>query len=432
MGTRHFTRVVGALVFAALLASVAQAAPPVFTILYSFHGQEDGRTPNSVLFGKNGVLYGTTAQGGIAPCPATALNGCGVLFELRPPNAAGGAWAETVLYTFTGQNGDVANPSGGLVMANDGALYGTSFWGGTGSNGTVFEIKPPAKSSGAWSETILHSFAANNSIGSDGASPVSSVLMANGALFGATPYGGGLQRGAVFEVSPDAGGTWSESVLYSFLGEDGDGANPAGAVVTDAKGALYGAVENGGNECGTVFQLAPPSVAGGSWSETAFHTFAGPAGDGCAPSGTLAMASDGTLFGTTISGGSFGYGTVFSLKPPASPGGTWTETVVYSFTRQNGDGAGPDSGVVIGKNGVLYGTTDYGGSSLFSGTVFRLTPPAAGGGAWTETILHSFTGENGDGANPSGGLVIGANGALYGSTQYGGTGNSGTVFEVTP
>jgi len=124
----------------------------------------------------------------------------------------------------------------------------------------------------------------------------------------------------------------------------------------------------------------------------------------------------GVFYGTTFAGGSGtpcsfpvinGCGTVFQLTPPSTPGGAWTEAVLYSFAGENGDGAFPSGGIVVGKGGVLYGTTEYGGSSgscVFydsvpgCGTVFQLTPPLTAGGAWTETVLHNFSGENGDGA----------------------------------
>jgi hypothetical protein len=120
--------------------------------------------------------------------------------------------------------------------------------------------------------------------------------------------------------------------------------------------------------------------------------------------------------------------------------------VLYSFTGQNGDGAYPFGPVVLGKNGVLYGTTEFGGSfgcySFYGvsgcGTVFQLTPPATPGGAWTETVLHQFTGQNGDGALPEAPLALGSNGQLYGTTLYGGAGGNGgltgngAVFVVKP
>jgi uncharacterized repeat protein (TIGR03803 family) len=142
----------------------------------------------------------------------------------------------------------------------------------------------------------------------------------------------------------------------------------------------------------------------------------------------LSRGKSGALYGTTFGGGAWGYGTVFELIPPPTAGGVWKEKALYSFTGQNGDGIGPYSGVIIGTDGALYGATSGGGTANY-GTVFELRPN--GGGAWTETILHSFTGQNGDGAYPEAGLIFGASGVLYGTTYGGGTAGDGTVFRLT-
>jgi uncharacterized repeat protein (TIGR03803 family) len=175
---------------------------------------------------------------------------------------------------------------------------------------------------------------------------------------------------------------------------------------------------------------------GGAWTGTVLHSFNGV--DGVNPYAGLVIGKNGTLYGTTYGGGAppgIG-GTVFQLTPPAKIGGDWTETVLHSFAGDS-DGANPAAGLVIGKDGTLYGTTQYGGTSNL-GTVFQLTPPTKVGGTWSETVLHSFAGGS-DGANPVAGLVIGQNGALYGTTTLGGVPYTcglgpgcGTVFEVTP
>jgi uncharacterized repeat protein (TIGR03803 family) len=167
---------------------------------------------------------------------------------------------------------------------------------------------------------------------------------------------------------------------------------------------------------------------------------------------TVTIASGGILFGTTWLGGSGtvctitnvpGCGTVFQLTPPSEPGGIWAESLLYSFTGVDGDGAYPVSAVTVGPDGTIYGTTQYGGSANAGspcssygvtgcGTVFELVPPAAPGGAWTENILHSFTGLDGDGSQPMAGLLISPSGVLYGTTEGGGTYGKGTVFAVRP
>lgn len=189
----------------------------------------------------------------------------------------------------------------------------------------------------------------------------------------------------------------------------------------------------------------------GAWTETTIHTFGSVSGDGGGPQAALTIAPGGALYGTTFFGGSGtpclfpggGCGTVFQLTPPAAPGGTWTEAVLYSFEGLNGDGAYPSANLVLGINGVLYGTTQYGGSATSGspctfygvsgcGTVFELTPPAVPGGAWTEKVLHSFTGQHGDGAIPIAGLALGPSGVLYGTTSRGGAAGLGTVFAIKP
>lgn len=152
----------------------------------------------------------------------------------------------------------------------------------------------------------------------------------------------------------------------------------------------------------------------------------GPSVDGANPVSKLVVGANGVLFGTTQDGGAAGAGTIFSLTPPASPGGKWTEVVIYNFQTDfsgKGDGTYPSAAVVIGSGGVLYGTTIYGGNNSFCsgvgcGTVFSLTPPASPSGQWTETVLHVFSGS--DGAYPYGDVVIGNGGVLYGTTEFGG------------
>jgi len=158
------------------------------------------------------------------------------------------------------------------------------------------------------------------------------------------------------------------------------------------------------------------------------------------------------LYGTTLIGRSgqvctfdpyiiSGCGTGFQLTPPTVAGEAWTETVIYSFTGANSDGALPTAAVVVGKGAVLYGTTQYGGlpsttcnseaGAIGCGTVFALTPPPTTGGVWTESVLHSFMGENGEGANPET-LTLSSTGVLYGPTGNGGSAGHGTIFTVTP
>jgi len=220
--------------------------------------------------------------------------------------------------------------------------------------------------------------------------------------------------------------------VYNFTGKNGDGATPCSGVVMSATGTLYGTTLSGGTAgLGTVYELTPPGVAGGAWSETVIHSFTNQNGDGAGPFAGLAGGSAGALYGTTYSGGASKFGTVFRLAPPTEPDGRWTETILYSFTAQNGDGATPYAPVAIGANGKLYGTTYAGGASGL-GTIYEVAPPATSGGPWTESVLYSFSGEDGDGSNPYAGAVISNNGTLYGTTQFGGNRGLGSLFELAP
>jgi uncharacterized repeat protein (TIGR03803 family) len=210
-------------------------------------------------------------------------------------------------------------------------------------------------------------------------------------------------------------------------------------VVIGKGGVLYGTTSAGGTAYnGTVFSLTPQTTSLGAWTETVLLNFTTLANAG------VVIGKGGVLYGTT-NGGSTNYGTVFSLTPPATQGGSWTETVLHNFTGSPSDGANPYAGVVIGESGELYGTTEYGGtgSSFEYGTVFLLTPPysvapystpeyAGTENVWSETVLHNFAGSPSDGATPLAGVVIGKGGVLYGTTYSGGTSGYGTVFALRP
>jgi uncharacterized repeat protein (TIGR03803 family) len=285
----------------------------------------------------------------------------------------------------------------------------------------------------------------------DGADPMGTLIAdAAGNLYGTTFIGGNCEFacGTVFELSPPVlpGTAWTETVLYSFTGGT-DGAGPYAGVVFDLAGNLYGTTYGGGNPscfgggCGVVFELSPPSVQGGSWTEATIYTFSG-GSDGGMPLAGLILDGAGNLYGTASLGGIGtkcntivpGCGTVFELSPPTAPGAAWTETVLYSFTGGS-DGGEPTSPVVFDKEGNLYGTTFSGGLDLSLpsfgfGTVFELSP--TGGEVWRETVLHSFSNANGDGCHPYGALIFGGSGALAGTTENGGAFGDGTVFVMGP
>jgi hypothetical protein len=169
-----------------------------------------------------------------------------------------------------------------------------------------------------------------------------------------------------------------------------------------------------------------------SWTENVLHTFTDHAYDGEGVAG-LVVGDDGVLYGVTSSGGIYGYGAFFSLTPPAWQGGPWTEKILYNFNGPDG-AAVPNPGLVCGKGGVIYGTSYgiLGGGPGYSGAVYSLTPPSDAGGSWTMSVLHGFNAGD-DGGNPVAGVVIGDDGVLYGTTtDGGGTGKFGTVFALKP
>src|SRR5580704_11110037 len=261
-------------------------------------------------------------------------------------------------------------------------------------------------------ESIVYSFAGPP----DGGNPAGNLVRdAAGNIYGATVWGGVSNSGAVFKV--DA--TGQESVLYSFKGGTTDGANPEGGVIEDSAGNLYGTTAAGGSMagcanygCGIVFEIDP------SGNETMLYSFSGDTQygviDGANSWSTLLRDAAGNLYGATSLGGAAGFGTVFEVD------NTGKETLIHSFLGP--EGAYPYAGLVGDAAHNLYSTAYEGGTSHV-GTIFKM----AKGGA--VTVLHNFGGGS-DGAFPSAGVVRDAAGNLYGVTTQGGPVNVGTVFKL--
>ena len=389
------------------------------------------------------TLYNSGSFGSLSYSTTGALYGAsegGAVFELIPPASPGGAWTQNVLHTFAGGS-DGLYPFSGPVLAKSGKLYGTTQEGGPMGLGVVYALTPPPTPGGTWKETVLYSFQG----GSDGSYPFAGVVIGkSGVLYGTTSVGGdagtpagcfGLGCGVVFALTPPTapGTPWTETVLYRFTGGI-DGGSPSASLVIGSHGELYGTTEYGGaSNAGTVFELTPPASPGGPWTQTVLYAFTGQAGDGNSPWAGVVVSKNGSLYGTTQTGGASNNGTVFRLTPPVTPGNAWTETVLYSFPGGI-HGADPLGTLVIGKTGSLFGTTlNFGASKSCSGfncgTVFALKPPTVPGGAWSEVVLHSFSGGS-DGAGSWAGLTIGTDGTLYGTTSVGGPSNAGTVFAL--
>jgi uncharacterized repeat protein (TIGR03803 family) len=320
------------------------------TVLHSFTGTGgDGANPVAPLVrDAAGNLYGTTEYGGLFGY-ACGPNGCGTVFKIDPSGK------ETVLYRFTGVNGDGMNPEQGLARDSAGNLYGATFQGGTYSDGntfgTVFRIDAAGK------ETVLHSFNPFAPPYTDGGFPLGGSLIRDSAgnLYGTTYIGGLASVGTVYKL--DTSG--SLSILYEFSGGTGDGAYPYGTLARDPAGNLYGVTYFGGTfGGGTVFKLDANN------NETIVHSFGG-SGDGAPPGGGLVRDRAGNLYGTTQFGANSSFGVVFKIDPSGK------ETILHTFSGK--DGNGPDWCVVRDSKGNLYGTTQYGGA-YGGGVVFKVTP----------------------------------------------------------
>jgi len=355
---------------------VMPGTPWTEKVLYSFNGGTDGVNPlGQLVFDPAGNLYGVTPNGG-SSCPESNL-GCGVVFKLSPPTAEGGAWTETILYSFHGGQ-DGANPQGGLALDRSGNLYGVTFYGGGVSNcggcGTVFKLTPPAEPGGAWTETILHRFGNAG----DGWFPVGQpVLDEHGNLYGTTGGGGSSKMGTVFQLRLAAkGGTVIERVIHTFMGvENGDGLSPAGGV-TLHENKLYGVTRNGGTDidcdntfagCGVAYELEPPAQSGGEWSETLLLSFL-PGPDGETPQCAPVFDNSGNFYSVDEANW-VDASNVFELSPPAQEGGSWTETNLYSSATGTSGAGYP----LVITSGVIYGVA-YGGGPSNDGLVFAVTP----------------------------------------------------------
>lgn len=377
---------------------------PAESIIYSAPGGDTGGITSGLIADEQGALYG--AQ--------TYLYGNGIIFKLTPPALGQTSWTETILYTFP-LGSDGGKGISRLLRDRQGALYGTAMAGGLYGSGSVFKLTPPRAGETGWTATTLHSFGE----AADGTYPVAGLAAdEQGALYGTTIYGGNsdgvyaIGDGIVFKLTPPRWGEteWTETVLYRFGGGN-DGLFPYGGLIIDRQGALYGTTFYGGTGTssdagkGTVFKLTPPRKGETAWTESILHRFNG-GSDGYEPLSELIADTQGVLYGTTNLGGTGspdGYGgTVFKLTPPELGESSWTESVIYNF-KAGVDGSQPVAGLIRDTEGALYGTTGGGGSSGL-GTIFRLTPPTAGATTWTETILHSFGGGS-DGAFPQAALL---------------------------
>ncbi len=386
------------------LISAGRLTAQNFTTLHSFTGS-DGANPYASLIFSNNTLYGTTGAGSAAS-PSN-----GTVFAL---NTNGTAFS--ILHSFTKPSGpypptnsDGANPFAELILSGN-TLYGTTYYGGSSGNGTVFALNTDGTNF-----ATLHSFTG----GSDGGFPEAGLILSGNTLFGESDQGGTSGLGTVFALNTNGTGFTN---LYSFTGGS-DGAEPLGGLIL-SHNRLYGVARSGGSSFnGTVFALNTDGTG-----FTNLHSFIATSDGHDAQAGLI--ISGNTLYGTAIRGGSANRGTVFALNTD----GTEFRTL-HSFTAglgadpnyTNSDGAYPADQLILSGN-TLYGTAGYGGTSA-NGTVFALNTDGTG-----FTTLHSFTAlnnrTNSEGVNPTGGLILLGN-TLYGTTFSGGSSGYGTIFSLS-
>ncbi|HVI06684.1 MAG TPA: choice-of-anchor tandem repeat GloVer-containing protein [Candidatus Binatia bacterium] len=419
------------------LTLAASAAATQYKVIYTFQNLSDAYQPQTQMIADGaGNLYGVTQFGG--------AHGLGTVFELSP--GSNGTWTEKILYSFA-EGTDGGQPWAGVVMDKNGNLYGTTSAGGDASCtpihgycGVAYELSP--NSNGTWTETVLVDFTGDN-----GLTPYGNLILDGaGNLYGTTQGGGPNGWGIVFELSPNGDGTWSENILHGF-GKDGNGAKPYSNLVFDAQGNLWGTTTDGGlladclyqYGCGTVFEMTPQ--AGGGWSEKAVLAFDG--GNGATPAGLIFDAS-GDVFGTTYYGGPGscsglvvgGCGEIFEL---VAGNGSYKPRIIQQFQKEP---VAQPQGIIFDSQGNMYGTSFYGGVNTCAGanqpcgTIYKGAPNGRGG--FTFSVLYDFPGESTNGFWPYAPLTIDGAGNIYGSTGNGGnlscgiSGGCGVVYQIIP
>ncbi len=356
------------------------------------------------------ISGGANASQNLLPAfVARASSGRAAAVRRAPAPAAAGY---SVLYSFAGSP-DGVSPFGGVAIDAKGNIFGTTYSGGAYYYGMVWELSPSGKS---YAEKIIYQFESSN-----GANPLGAVVLnADDDLYITTSQGGQFGAGTVMELAEGKSSTYGVKTMHAF-GNGTDGSVPNAAVVQVGK-TLYMTTAAGGKYGeGAIIALKLPKL-----EAVDVYDFQDTP-DGRFPISTLVADSSGALYGTTVEGGLDGLGCVFKFVPKGNGG---TETVLYSFLGlSSGDGASPNGGVLLGKDGAIYGTTSFGGLTN-DGTVFRLNPSPSG---YTETLMHSFAGAA-DGAQPFGGLA--ARGKLLYGTTSAGSGSlcigCGTIFQIAP
>jgi kumamolisin len=396
--------------FCALINQARASASPSLTPIGAL---------NSALYpllGTSSITDITSGNNGFAAGPGYDLvTGVGVpnMSNLVPALAPGFIRSpESILHTFQSSSPvDAESPTTALIQGTDGNFYGTTSTGGSSTSGTVYKMT----SQGV--VTILHNFG-DGSVVDDGFQCEAALVQgSDGNFYGTTEYGGSVNFGAIFKMTPQGVVT----ILHSFY--DGsvtqDGYNPRAALIQGTDGNFYGTTGSGGSASeGTIFKMTPQGAV------TIVHSF----GDGSVPNeglnpSALVQGSDGNFYGTAQSGGAFDKGTIFRMTPQG------VVTTLHDFGSGNvsDDGANPNAPLIQASDGNFYGTTSTGGSAD-EGVVFQMIPTGA------VTTFHSFSDGSvaNDGEGPNAALIQASNGNFYGTTPAGGSASQGTIFQMTP
>ncbi len=361
----------------------------------------DGENPQATpVEGTDHRLYGTTDSGG--------AGNQGAIFSIGLDGSG-----YTLLKSFSGVPEEGTNPEGGVIQATDGALYGATYRGGLNDVGTLYKLNTDGSGF-----LVLRSF---SSSGGDGQFPRARLLEASDGFLYGTTYGGGTYgAGTVFKLAKDGNAFQTLRSFFSVAAEKVDARNPIAGLMEGSDGALYGTSYNGGtNDRGAVFSISKDGSV-----YKLLRSFSGSGGDGAQPYAALCEASDGALYGTTASGGSLNAGTIYRLNKDGSGyGQVWKFSSTQVHT--------PYGALVEGKDGMLYGSAlAVATSGVTQGGLFKINKDGTG-----FTLLHTFwryvLSYGADGQRPYAGLLLGSDGAFYGTTQLGGDLlNAGVVFKL--
>jgi hypothetical protein len=502
--TRFSIQLLGVALLASIMVVIGlikEADAGALKTIWTFQGgTADGQWPIAPLVAANGALYGTTRNAG--------ANGYGIVFKLTP-NKTGDKWTETILYSFKGPPSDGRNPTN-IVIDSTGAIYGSTLAGGGCANclgGVAYELVEPANKQPPWTETLLYQFTGGEGgATTHGSEPEGVTLASNGDLLGTTFSGGSslacgsdngqpLGCGTFFQLTPPTGGgaPWTESKIafdksngafpespptigfansaladspatggsgaYPMITTSQGGKKSGNRSDTNGEARISCMSPNGHGGPGFTFRGVPPvdepedakgndliaplTPRGLTTHEmNTFDTWCKDDKGGMPSSASSGLSSSVAaapfVFGAAAGGGSNpngcptlgnnGCGLIFGLTPPATGGGEWSETILHEFSGKK-DGAFPEGALFLDPNGVLWGTTYGGDVTSDYGTIFSLTPNSNNSTGYDYGVVHRFA--SADGTNPTAGLIE-VNGVLYGTATYGGSTGSGTVFAYTP